>query len=505
MSVAIVPTVDCIFSGSTWTDITSDVRRSEPIRAGYGIPGIGPLDLSAATGNLSLALDNGQSNSAGLLGYYTPGHANCRSGWALGKKLRLSYSYSGSTFYKMVGYVTAVDPTAGVYQERLARVSAVDWMDFAGTQKLQQLSIQANITAGSALQALVSQAVIQPRATCVGYSTETFVRVFDSDNDAKMTLAAGMGKLARNELGAIFLRGDQTAGETLEFKGRYGRAGGQTVTASLISTMLELETEYSRDNIWNVVKARTYPKEIETSACTAIFTLQSPISISASETQTFTAYFRDPYSAKSISASNVVYPFRAGLDYNFGSASGTGVGDKNSSACFSASIGANSARIAAQNNSGTTGWLNDFTLYGAGIYYFDPVEYESRNASSASLYGERVLDMELEYHTTEVTGQPLAQYVRSLWDTPRRLVKSVRFLANRNDAHALAAMRCEPGSRVYIEEPMTATAGYFDIQSATYETTGRNETYVTWMVVAADTTEYFRLDVSQLDVAALAP
>ena len=439
-------------------------------------------------------------------GYYTPGHVDACSGWDLGTKARLSYSYSGSTFYKMVGYVTDIAPTAGIYKDRRADVSAVDWWDFAATQKVRQLEIQSNITTGCALQTLLAQTVIQPRATCIMTSQETYERVFDSDNDAKTTIAAGIAKLMRNELGQAYLRGDSAGGETLEMMGRYGRiAGGAVAMASLNSTMTELEIEYDRSNIWNVVRGRTYPKSIDTAACTCVFTLQNPISIGASESQIFTAHYRDVYSAKPISASAIVYPFRAGVDYNFGSASGTGIDDKNTSACFSASLGSNSARVEVENNSATAGFLNDFKLYGKGIYYFDPVEYEARDSDSASAYGERVLDLELEYQTNETRGEPLAQYLMGIWKGPRRLVKSVRFLANKSAAAAEAAMLCEPGSRVYISEPMTATDGYYDINSVKYETVSAQETWVTWGVVTADTTEYFRLDHSLLDVDALAP
>jgi hypothetical protein len=443
---------------------------------------------------------------SGVLGKYTPGHANARFGWNIGKKTRLSYAYSGSTFYKTVGYVTATTPTAGQYRDRRVDVSCVDWMDFAGTQKIKRLDIQSAITTGCAVQLVLAQSLIQPRATCIGTSSETFTRAFDSDNDAKMTIAAELGKLARNELGQVFIRGDTTGGETLEFMGRSSRAGGLPTTAWMSSgSTTELEVEYDRENVWNTVRAKTYPKQIDSTACTVAFSLQQPLAVGASATQTFTAHYRDVYSAKPISASAIVYPFRAGTDYNFGSTCGTGVSDKNSSACFSASIGSNSAAIRVENNSATAGYLNDFKLYGKGIYYFDPVEYESRSAPSASLYGERALDMELELHTAQVTGEPLAQYVRAIWDAPRRLIKSVRFLANKSHESALAAMLCEPGTRVYISEEMTAVDGFYDINSVRYETVSDKETWVTWTVVLGDTTEYFRLDHSLLDIDVIAP
>ena len=52
---------------------------------------------------------------------------------------------------------------------------------------------------------------------------------------------------------------------------------------------------------------------------------------------------------------------------------------------------------------------------------------------------------------------------------------------------------------------MTATDGYYDINSVSYETVSAQETWVTWGVVTADTTEYFRLDHSLMDIDVLAP
>jgi len=58
-----------VYIGSTWVDLSSDVRTSSPFSGSRGIMGNGPLDRVAGPGFLNFALDNSADNSAGLAGY----------------------------------------------------------------------------------------------------------------------------------------------------------------------------------------------------------------------------------------------------------------------------------------------------------------------------------------------------------------------------------------------------------------------------------------------------
>src|SRR3990167_726312 len=89
--------VEMQFSGSTgaWTDITGDVLSGPGITVSYGIHGVGPADRVADTGTMNFFLNNAQDNSAKLIGYYSPGHNNSRSGFTSGVGARMWLIYSG--------------------------------------------------------------------------------------------------------------------------------------------------------------------------------------------------------------------------------------------------------------------------------------------------------------------------------------------------------------------------------------------------------------------------
>ena len=117
--------------GNGWTDVSADLMLNPPPSVDYGIPGAGPLDLTAETGRFSFALNNGQGNSANLLGYYSPEHANVRSGFALGIGVRCR-TYANSVLRtKFVGKLDFIDPMFGQYRERKTLCMAVDWLDEA--------------------------------------------------------------------------------------------------------------------------------------------------------------------------------------------------------------------------------------------------------------------------------------------------------------------------------------------------------------------------------------
>ena len=115
-AVRATTSIEMQFSGSdgAWTDIKDDVYVSRQVKATYGIMGEMPKDRMARTGTLDFILRNDDSNSGGLAGYYSPDHANLRSGFAIGAGTRLKFTYSGSTFYKWTGALAKINPAAGI-------------------------------------------------------------------------------------------------------------------------------------------------------------------------------------------------------------------------------------------------------------------------------------------------------------------------------------------------------------------------------------------------------
>jgi hypothetical protein len=91
--VSAMPTIviETILAGETaWTDITDDVASDLSLR--YGIQGNGPLHRVASTGDLDFQLFNDANNSGKKLGWYSPAHANKRTGWDFDRPVRAVFT-----------------------------------------------------------------------------------------------------------------------------------------------------------------------------------------------------------------------------------------------------------------------------------------------------------------------------------------------------------------------------------------------------------------------------
>ena len=72
-----------------WTDVTRDVLVRGGVSWDYGLPGPMPADRAAEIGECRYQLDNSAANSAGIAGFYAPGHAQARAGFDLGIGCRI--------------------------------------------------------------------------------------------------------------------------------------------------------------------------------------------------------------------------------------------------------------------------------------------------------------------------------------------------------------------------------------------------------------------------------
>jgi len=490
------------FTAAVWTNIAGDLLlQAAPLHGEYGIRGTGPDELVAGTGFLRFALDNGESNTAAKKGYYSPGHADQRSGFDDGLQVRAKFTYGGTPYYKLVGRLSEITPTAGLFRDLVTNVQAVDWFDQAGSQKISQLAIQSSKRVDQVLPAIISDMPIAPRATSYATGIETFSRLFDTDSDERMSPLSLFSKLARNEYGLIYLKGDTSGGETLRFDSRHTRALNTTVLATLDNTMDELEIEYSRAEVKNLVRARIYPKKVDTAATTVLYTAQQKFTIGPGQSITLILPYRDPTTARGISASDVVYPLTADTDYKFGSSEGT-ANDLNASLGISGTIGGNSARLVLTNNAAVTGWVNLLQLRGKGIYAYDPQIFESKDQTSINKRGELAFNYDLEQHDSAVKGEAFAAYLKNRLSVPRKVPKKVRFLANQSAALMNAFLQGEPSSRVTIKESVTALNADYFINGVSFDVEPGGLIWCEWVVVPADSSALFIWNTSRWNVDA---
>jgi hypothetical protein len=199
-----------------WTDVTEDISLMDgPIEIVDGIQSAALIDLVAAPGSISFMLDNSPANSAGLAGYYSPGHANCRAGFA--KNLRIYYaeSYGGIPYYQGVYWLQKPIPSAGVFGAAVTRCKAVDWLELTKNIPLPAIGVQTDQRGDHLLNTLVVAlaAEVKPESEDFDVGDSIFTSAFDGDNVSRDSVYDILVKIARSEYGRIYL---QTGTERFE-------------------------------------------------------------------------------------------------------------------------------------------------------------------------------------------------------------------------------------------------------------------------------------------------
>ena len=114
----------------TWIGLNDDMMAEPRPRWNMGIMGNKTLDRVGDPEILTFALNNSSSNSAGLNGYYTIGHANQWAGWGPGCPVLLTITYDGIQYAKYYGWIApdGIVAETGTSGTRIATVTCVGFM-----------------------------------------------------------------------------------------------------------------------------------------------------------------------------------------------------------------------------------------------------------------------------------------------------------------------------------------------------------------------------------------
>lgn len=288
------------FSTGVWTEISEDLHMADPIIAKYGIRGVGPMERLGHAGTLPFALDNSDGNSGAAQGYYSPGHANVRSGFGVGVGTRIRFDYGGSTYYKWRGRIKGIHPESGVKGLRVTHIEAQDWIAAASEIKPQLLEVQENKDGGALITALLAAIDDDPPATDLDTGISTFPYTWDEVRDGNTTVYEILRGIAISELGYVIQIGDTSQGGTLQFENRHARVKETSVLVTLDDDgddddLAGLTVEDNLGNIFNVIRAEAYPRVIDNTADQVLWTLQGDApTINAGETIEIVGKYTDP-------------------------------------------------------------------------------------------------------------------------------------------------------------------------------------------------------------------
>jgi len=487
MSVSLASTIEAKLNGSDWTDITADVLIAEGYKWRRGIWGVGPKSRIAGTGKLLCKLNNGQNNSGGLLGYYSPAHANARSGFELGLPMRVKYVYDGDTFYKWYGLLDYANPEMGQYRDRKVHMGALDYMNIMANYKLSQIEVQANKRPDEVLATIVAALPIAPLNTDYDVDPDTYLRSLHTERDESITARTVAQKLAMSSYGFVFVGDD----ETLRWQSRHDRLTTVALSATLDDTMTGLEVIRDAKNIYNTVKAITYPNDVNEGA--TLYTSRREIIIQPGATHNFIASFTDASSAgrRLPGSENHVTPVKD-THYRASATEGGSGADLSDDCAVVVGWGSNSADVAITNNSAVTMYVNLFYLEGDALLLYDPVISEDTDTTSRDVHGNRILRYDMPYQDNPNVGETFRDHLLNLHKDPANEIKIIRFVANSSDALMTAACEVDIGERIKLIETLTGLSTEFFVNGIEHEIIEKILT-VTWAVERTPTAKAWSL------------
>ena len=486
MSVSFTWTVEA-YLGGAWTDISADVLRHYSIVAAYGIDGSDITDRVATVGRFSCMLDNGESNSAGLLGYYAPDHANARSGFERGMKIRLKLASGGTTKYPFYGELEEIEPSAGQFRERTTRILAYDYVNKLLDHKLERILVQENQRPDQLIQTILDNVPTAPLNTALDTDTITFTLALHSEQDEKTTALAAINKVCKSALGYAFRAANSTDGETFTYQMRHTRSS-KTVAATLSDTMSGLKVVRSGERYRNHTVITIHPVTIDEDA--TVCSLAQEFELAAGASYTFNLRLRDPSGAGTRISAKDFEPLVADTDYKMSSVSGDG--GNNLNAYLSASIddGGNTVAVTVENTGSVTGYINKLQVRADAILQYDPMEIEKTSDAA-----DRRFDFDLPYQDDFYVGDDFAVYIHSVVSTEFSTVDKVWFYADANATLMSYALDVDIGDKVSLTETATGISAEYYVNHITYTIERGTLLRVAWVLTpAAAAVPFFILD-----------
>lgn len=450
LSGELEPTMD-------WTDITDDVVVSQmPISWKIGNNGTGVQDNVAGPGTMTLALDNGITNTAGLQGYYTVGHANCRAGFKKWIPIRLTILYDGDPHVKFRGFIKSADPTPGEHGEQYVALTCVDWMYVSMRAYTSALPIQIDETAETLFGIVVDAAERPPVAVEVHAGSEQFPFSFDNSHGEDDSPMSEFVRIATSERGFIYVRGDGT----LVHEGRDLRQL-TTDLAATFSFQHGLEPTYDVDRIINVVRATFYPRRSDALPTTVLASLPTQHSehfLAPGAVIELEGQYRDPAQKIARVGGTDMQDPTPSTDYTMHTdPEGTGT-DLTSDLLVTAVYGANLVKWRLENRSSTAaGYITKLQARGIGLYHDEAPPVVARDEASIREHGERPLSIDLPYVSSMSSALAIANMILGQFSQQERVIPTaITMLANYSDAVMRDTLARDLGHRIGIEEPMTA-------------------------------------------------
>ncbi len=497
--------IEAMFDGSTWTDITEDVL-GQPSAQG-GIFGNSDADRVAGVGTLKFELDNSEANTAGLRGYYSPGHENCRAGFKSGLPVRMVYKMEGmADTPKWRGTVApgGIQVISGLFGSRRVQVTCYDWLYQANIHRLKLMAYTTDKRGDEALALILANMPVQPASTLFDTGVYTFTSVFDTVREYT-TAMNEFQKICMSERGYLYLRHNRVSDEQLVFEA-YGHRDEITALSAvaapwdecgflldedgeevldedgveiLIDDYVDLDISSSFTdmevvhgaNLANRVNYTVYPKE--TFAGTLCKT-QARIELGAGETKSgIKLTYRDQDAGGTKVSAAAVTALSSGTDYIMtANQDGSGT-DLTSDLAVSYTAGVEGIEFEITNNGATKGYVY-LQARGTGVRIYDKVTKSISNPASELAYGTIELSIDAPYQEDPLAADVFSLTVLAGVMEPCSEMRKVVLMTSTNMLKSLF-LGADIGDKVYLTEQMSGVNEAYFIQGMEWVDLGAND------------------------------
>jgi hypothetical protein len=187
----------------------------------------------------------------------------------------------------------------------------------------------------------------------------------------------------------------------------YNRAESLTLTDDVLLDNPEVAKPW--ESVRNKIRVQAYP--VNLSATRTLWTLIDKPLVTPGQTITIWAEFVDT-NGRRAAASNVVTP-AATTDYTMNSNSDGSGTDLTANFTVTPTIFSGSAKLVITNNGSTSGYVTLFQVRGKSLELQNVSAYVVDDASSQSVYGTRLLRLDLKYQQSTLVAKDLGDFLSS--------------------------------------------------------------------------------------------
>lgn len=437
-----------------WADVSADVFGTASwIR---GIMGNRPTDCVSSPGSFRFTLRNDGQNGKPV-GYYSPGHAQCRLGFTHGIDVRVGYLYEGTRYVKWTGTLAHILPSPNQYDT--PSTSCIAGSRAGQLQaKIRSIPPQIQKTEVQALQAIHEALPVNARPIFVyDPPLHTFKVALDNVGSGLEALTAARD-VVQSARGVLLERGD---GSFL-YRNRAFRAL-TLISFDFNDAHLGPEPGVQRpatlDVAYNKARVQTHDKKISDTNDEILWSHEGTLAVKpgAANEVSFWVTYRDPLNSQ-LKIAGYDF-FNAGVlvpntDYKFNSAEDGNGTDLTSQVQVTVVPFTSTALVTVRNNASVDAYRQKLQIRGRSITDLNPVWSE---AELPAKY-ERAAEIDLKYQHDAAFARDEAAHIAASYFDISNMLDSMAFQPVKNLGLLTRMLMLEVGDVIRVSESATGTS-----------------------------------------------